>query len=85
MQLELDKQVHQYDADTWGEWGEQRPLNEYSGHIHQCPYHHVTPIQISPKIAPTSYSIKIFSPTAFLHVTYSRLDRDVYKKHMIQL
>lgn len=31
MQLELDEQVHQYDADTWGE------QNEYSGQIHPCP------------------------------------------------
>lgn len=28
MQLELNEQVHQYDADTWGE------QNEYSGQIH---------------------------------------------------
>lgn len=83
MQLELDEQVHQYDADTWGDWGEQRPLNEYLGQIHSCPDHHVTPTQISPEIAPTSYSVKIFSLAAFLHITYCRLDRDAYEKHII--
>lgn len=31
MQLELNEQVHQYDADTWGE------QNEYSGQIHPRP------------------------------------------------
>lgn len=31
MQLELDEQVHQYDADTWG------AQNKYSGQIHLRP------------------------------------------------
>lgn len=31
MQLELDEQVHQYDADTWG------AQNKYSGQIHPRP------------------------------------------------
>lgn len=48
MQLELDEQVHQYDADTWG------AQNKYSGQMHPRLDYHVILTQINPKITVTS-------------------------------
>lgn len=85
MQLELDKQVHQYDADTWFKQGEQTPQNEYYGLIHPCPDHHVITSHITPKIATTSYhiSVKIFFLAGILHynVTQTASDGDIHGKH----
>lgn len=66
MQLELDEQVHQYDADTWGERGEQKEEerkkeNEYLGQIRpglkHCHMNSDQPL----KIALTSNTVKICS------------------------
>lgn len=48
MQLELDEQVHQYDADTWG------AQKKYSEQIHSHADYHAKVTQISPKITLTS-------------------------------
>lgn len=71
MQFELDEQVHQYDADTWGEREEQRTLDEYLGQIHLCHVPNIMSHQINTKVATTSYSVRIISMASFLQLLWT--------------